>query len=358
MIRMDGLRPECWPDADRQAWEAANTQSDDPWAPDGEALKLRPETRRGYAGAYGIYLAYLGSTGQLLQHETPGARATPPRIHAWIGHMRALDRANGTMKLYLMSLHAILAIIAPGVDTNFILHPGGQTLDQLFPTDAKPSVPQDTRDLLGHVRGLHQRGMAEQKQLQRSKLLRDAAIMAVLYSRAPRVSNLAAMRIGEHLLMRPDGTVHIHFSGAITKSHRDLDYPLDPDCAGIVSDYLKHGRPHMRGADETTLVWMGTNGRPLNTVGVTGVVMRRNRDFIARAEGPHMARKWLTDTARSRSPEAAFDAAEVLGHSPQTALRHYAQGVELHAGRRLGETIARLREQTEGIAMRAFAERE
>lgn len=143
----------------------------------------------------------------------------------------------------------------------------------------------------------------------------------------------------------------------LTKNRRKLEYLLDPECACIVQDYLAHSRPHLQGASETDLLWMGTNGRPLTDIGVTGVVRRRNRDFIQKAEGPHTARKWLTDTARKRSPEAAFDCAEVLGHSPQTALKNYAQAEDTHAGRRHGQGITRRRRKTTGLARRAFAEK-
>jgi len=358
MIRMDGLPLARWPEADRRSWEAAMTPSADPWAPYGSAAGLSEKTLRSYTRVYGIWLAHLAQTGQLLAHETPAERATPARVKGWHEAMVALRRANGTMKLYFMSLHVVLGHIAPDYDTDFILHPGGRSLDQIFPTRGKPSEPHDTLDLLRHVAKLHQAGLAEPPGLRRNKQLRDAAIMAVLYSRAPRVGDLARMRIGDHLRVLDDGKFLVRFPAETGKTPRDLEYLLDPEIAMIVMDYMQIVRPHLRGSANTNMLWMGTTGRPLNDIGVTGVVKRRNRDFIGKAEGPHMARKWLTDTARSRSPAAAFDAAEVMGHSPQTALLHYAQAEDLHAASRYGQTIARLRRETESLAKRAFAQRQ
>jgi site-specific recombinase XerC len=219
-------------------------------------------------------------------------------------------------------------------------------------------VPHDTADLLKQVMRLHQQAMAEEPGLRRWKHLRDAALMGVLYSRAPRVSDLAAMRIGKHFLLQRDGSFLVHFPGSITKTHRKLEYPLDPEVARVLHDYLTLGRPHLLGSEATDSLWMGLTGHPLNAIGVTGVVRRRNGDFLDRSEGPHLARKWLTDTARSRSPEAAFDAAEVCGHSLATALKSYADAQDVHAGKRHGENLTRLRRQTEGLAERAFAERD
>lgn len=143
-----------------------------------------------------------------------------------------------------------------------------------------------------------------------------------------------------------------------SKNTRPLQYTLDPWCAQILADYLAHGRPHLRGANTTDQLWMGTHGDPLNHIGVTGVVKRRNEDFLGYPYGPQMARKWLTDSARKRSPEAALDSAQVLGHSIQTALKHYPQAVDTHAARRHGENLSRLRQKTAGLAERAFAERD
>ncbi|WP_160123811.1 hypothetical protein [Rhodovarius lipocyclicus] len=44
-----------------------------------------------------------------------------------------------------------------------------------------------------------------------------------------------------------------------------------------------------------------------------------------------MARKWLRSTAARRSPDLAFDAAQVLGHSVDVSIRHYTEASSLHA---------------------------
>lgn len=357
MPPLQGRRLELWPEADRLAWLAANTASDDPWDTDGAALTLRPATRTGYARAYGIWLAWLDATDQLKSEETPGQRVTPERVTAWVRHMRGHQRKDGTIKLYLFSLHAMIGLIAPGTDTSFMLRPGGRSLHALFPSTAKPATEQDAANLIPHAIHLHEKAMAYEPGHRRSIFLRDAALMAVLYSRGSRISDLAAVRIGEHYLPQADGGILIRLTPDITKIHRLIEYPLDPWCVRIVADYVAHGRPCLPGAEATDNIWIGATGRPLHTVGLTAVVRRRNREFLGVEAGPHMVRKWLTDTARRRSPEAALDAAEVLGHSPQTALKHYAQAQDAHAGRRHGENLTRLRRKTAGLAERAFAER-
>ncbi|MDB5375960.1 MAG: integrase, partial [Rubritepida sp.] len=236
--------------------------------------------------------------------------------------------------------------------------PGGRSLYEVFPTRGKPFVSHDAGDLLNLVNDRHAEGMAAPLGLRRWKLLRDAAIMAILYSRAPRISDLAAMRLGEHLITRRDGSFLVRFPKEITKNHKNLEYPLDPEPTEILRDYLVHARPHLAGVSNTDQLWMGTTGGPLGLRGVEGLIKRRNLNFVGKAEGPHMARKWLADTARKRSAEAAFDAAEVAGHSPEVAVEHYHQAKDLHAGGRHGKRISRLRRRTAGLAERAFEDRE
>lgn len=354
MMKLNRLRLENWPEADREAWEAALTATDDPWEDNGAALRLRPATRRGYERVWGIYLAWLDSIGELRVEELPGQRVTKQLIHAWIRGLRDLKRANGTKRLYLMSLHCILKFIAPGTDTEFIRRPGGRSIYEVFPTKGKPFVSHDTDDLLNLVYERHADGMAAPPGLRRWKLLRDAAIMAILYSRAPRISDLAAMCLGEHLIIRRDGSFLIRFPKEITKNHKDLEYPLDPKPAEILRDYLVHARPNLAGVSNIDQLWMGSTGRPLGLRGLEGLIKRRNRNFVGKPVGPHTTRKWLADTARKRSPEAAFDAAEVAGHSPEVAVEHYHQAKDLHAAERHGKRISRLRRRTAGLAAKAF----
>ncbi|WPB85959.1 hypothetical protein [Sediminicoccus rosea] len=357
MNRMAGRKPAAWPEADRAAWELANTVSYDVWDDAGKALRLRPWTRKGYARAYGIWLAWLDRSGQLDPAEGPGQRPSPERIAGWVRTMRDMGRKNGVIKLYLMSLHAILAFLAPGTDTSFILRPGGRSLDELFPTEPKPFTPHDSGDLLEHAKALHARGLTDRDGDQRWKALRDAAIMAMLYVYGPRHADISSMVMGENLRMTRNGQMIARFRETATKDKRWREYPLHPVVAAIVRDYLELARPHLCGPAEEDWLWWGKVGEPLTYRGFEGVVRRRNRDFTGVAEGPQMARKWLTETAKNRSPEAAFDAAEVAGHTPRVALRYYAQAVDYHSGGRHGAYISELREQLGELADRAYAER-
>jgi hypothetical protein len=104
--------------------------------------------RHGHARSHGNWLAWLEQAGQLGPDEGPGQRPAPARIAGWVRAMREAQRKNGVMKLRRMRLHAILARLAPGTDTGFILRPGGKSSHEVFPVEPKAFSSQDSGELL------------------------------------------------------------------------------------------------------------------------------------------------------------------------------------------------------------------
>ena len=357
MTRLECLPLEEWPARDREAWERACQPRAGLWDTAGAAVDLRPHTRRNYQRAYGIWLAHLRDVGDLHPAEGPGTRITPARAERWVEAMQAAGRKSGTIHLYLICLHAILQLMAPGAETGFLLRPGGRTLARAFPQRAKPFPPHDSLDLLREVDALHARGLAAATFHARITDLRDAALMGLLLAYMPRIGDAAGMRIGVNLLLQPHGLWLVRFPAETTKGKRDLEYELDPRRSRLITDYLEMARPGFRGAGGTDMVWMGHHGRPLDHVGATGVFRRRTREWLGEEHGPHMARKWLTSTAARLSPEAAADAALVAGHSLAVSQKHYREATSLHAGIRHGRHIKSLRRATEGVVERLWNER-
>lgn len=349
MIRLATLRIEDWPPGDRRLWERACAPSTDPWSEAGRASQLRAHTRRNYERAHATWLAWLQSTGGLETELAPLARVTRERVGGFVAHMQALERANGTIAQMLMNLHSFLALVSPEPPPRWLIHPGGRSLGEAFPRARKHEVTVDSRAMVARARALHDKAMQRPGRWTSANALRDAALMAILHSHGPRAGDLAGMRLAEHLLDGRDGGWTVRFPPATTKGKRLLEYPLAPACVPLVEDYLRHGRPRFRGAGETTALWLSSTreGDPMEVVGVTALVCRRHREWLGQPHGPHMARKWLTQTARAHGPEAAFDVAAMLGHAPRVALRHYASTVESHAFRRHGAHLARLQARAE-----------
>ena len=355
MERLRRMATADWPTGDRALWERACDAPGDLFDDAGAAHDLRPLTRRNYERAYGVWLAYLEDTSTLDPALAPAARLNPEQLDRWVTAMRAVGRENGTIRQYIVDLYSMLRLIEPDADPAFMLKPRGRPLSAWLPVEQKPVPFVDVRDVSEKVRELHGQGLAATTPFAKRGALRDAALLALWAARAPRVSNLAMMHLGRHLRPTADGLFEVRFSADEMKAHRSLSWSLDAECAALMRDYLDAGRGLFEGATYSDAVWLGHHGRPLNEVGIAGLVCRYTLAWLGTEAGPHAARKWLRASAARCSPEAAFDAAEVCGHSVQVSLQHYAEASEIGAAMRHGRHLQELRQQTALLAERAFA---
>jgi site-specific recombinase XerD len=342
-----------WPEAERLAWTRAITPGLELLAEDGIALRLRQRTRRLYELAASLWLGFLRSAGELDPGEALAGRATPERLDAWVACMRTARRAESTIGQYIMSLHCFFRYADPGSDTSHILRPGGRSLVALFPASPKPFAMTDSAEVLRRVEAMHAHGMQSGGTVAGRLLLRDAALLGILMTFAPRISDLRCIRIGQELQQLHGGGWRLAFAAERTKGKRTLQYALDERCNGWVRAYLDLARPHLAVGEPTDMLWLQPTGMPLSKDQAPGIVRRFTRRELGQEHGPHIARKWLRSTAARRSPELAFDAAQVLGHSMDVSIRHYTEAGSLHSQRRHGQRLAQVRKELAALLQSA-----
>jgi integrase len=348
------IRPEAWPLADRMALERALAPDDDGSAECGQAAHVRAATLESYTQTYGQWLDFLARTGALGEAEGPGERATPQRVAAWRRENNLRGLAPTTRRQMLANLGAILRLLAPDRDWSFVIRPGNRSLKRAIRGGPKPFIVRDVADVLVHVRQLHRQGLTALDGPERWQALRDAALLALLLTRAPRVGSLVPMTMDRHIALRPDGTWHLRFPGEHTKNGRVLDFPLDAEWPRMLTDYLEHARARFHGAGASERLWMGMKG-PMTREGFQRIAKRRTHAWFGQAHGPHAFRKWFRASAARRSPELAMDAADIMGHTAEVSVQHYSEASGLHAALRHGERLAERRARHAGRAERAFA---
>jgi hypothetical protein len=308
------------------------------------------------ARGYGIWLSFLARRGDLDPTVTPAERVTHARLDGWIDEQRARGVRDSTIASRLRDLHSILRLIDPKADVGFIVRPGGVGLKRVLPAVPKPFTIVESGELLRHALALFEAGRRGERYAGGAAAIRDAALLGLLAAHAPRIGSIAAMRIGTHLVGIPGG-YRLTFTAADTKSRRALSYDLHPALVPVFDVYLERARPRL-GSGGTDLLWCGTRGRPLHDKQLSKIVVRRTTEWFGVGHGPHWFRKCLRSTAGRHSPEAALDAAEILGHSPQVSVMHYLEAGSTPALRRHGRRIAQLRCRTRLRAERFFAERD
>lgn len=101
--------------------------------------------------------------------------------------------------------------------------------------------------------------------------IRDRAILEALYGTGVRVSELAAMRLGDI-----DGGDLVRVRG---KGDRERVVPLRGKARAAIVAYVEDSRPRLAGDGAADALWVGVRGGPLDARGVRRVVRARLGTF-------------------------------------------------------------------------------
>ena len=317
------VRPCHWPEADRLAWERATALQRSPFRARGGGLPRSPASTRKMAAGYGCYVAFLEEHELLLPGETPIQRVNPERLDAYFLHLRGIGNADYTIVGRFAELRATLQWMYPGVDFGWIERPGGVSLRKLLPMRRRSVDVPDTAVLLAWAESLFQKGLAHHKPRCRRALVRDAVIIGLLTTCAPRLRALAALQLGTHLRRNGDEWLLIQ-DAAITKTRRPLELPVHQSVATMLERYLAVERQQLLGKTESDALWVAGDGGQLAYDTISRRVRLLTQARFATAFGPHRFRTCLATKLALNSPETPFDAALILGHSsPTVTLNHY-----------------------------------
>lgn len=353
LISISSIRPKAWPLADRMALERALAPDDDGSGECGQASHVRAATLESYTQTYGQWLDFLARTGALGEAEEPGDRVVPQRVAAWRRENKLRGLAPTTRRQMLANFGAMLRLLVPDRDWSFVIRPGNLPLKRAIRGGPKPFIVRDVAEVLVHVQQLHRQGLEAPDRPEKWQALRDAALLAVLLIRGPRVGSLVPMTMDRHIALRPDGIWLLRFPGEHTKNGRMLDYPLDAERSRMLTDYLEHARARFPRAGATDRLWMGMKG-PMTREGFQRISKRRTLAWFGQAHGPHAFRKWFRASAARRSPELAMDAADIMGHTAEVSVQYYSEASGLHAALRHGDRLVERRARHAGRAERAF----
>jgi integrase len=241
----------------------------------------------------------------------------------------------------------------PGCDVGFIRRPGGVPIARALGVGPRPVETIDSLDLFARAVALSEAGMAHLPDRVAEAAVRDAALLGLLALFAPRVGELAALRLGEHLV-EENGTFRLMLPGSITKTKRGRGFALSEPLAALIRRYLDHVRPGWEPAGGTPELWLGGRQRALTSKVIQEIVGKRTRAWTGQRRRATWFRKCLTTTSAMRGPDFAFDTALVMGHGPGVALRHYAMATAVAAADRHQERQRRRRAETRAAAMRFY----
>jgi len=345
--RIQRLRLDDWPLADRRAWEVA-LQPADPFDPlVGYAMRWSASTRQFVEGGYGYWLGWLQASGQLHPEEDPSDRATRERVPRYLEVLQSSDLSDFTCAGRIKALADALTAIARTEDWGWIRRASSRLHDA-----AKPS-----RDLRSRLRpadevlqlGLDMMEAAHNGRfrgpVERATLYRDGLMLGLLLLRPLRMKNFTALSLGRHVEKR-GSTWWITIPADEEKTGKGLDIHWPEQLVVGLETYLATYRPRLlecsktEPAAEISALWVSKQGTMMGDAAIAFQVGARTEEEFGEAINPHTFRHIAATTIATVDPGSSADIAGVLGHSSlRTADKHYNLARTVDAGRLYADTI-------------------
>ncbi len=332
-----------WPEADREAWEAAVRP---PWFLDagGAAGSWRPASRRSALGGYGRWLAWLAAEGVDLAAEAPQDRLTPERLRRYL-EILAPGRSPVTLASVVGVLWLMVHALFPERDWTWL-----RLVHRHLRRQARPVRDKAAR-LVSAQEGL-QLGLdlireagarlddpspeaAEPRaRVAAARDYRDGLIIALLSQRPLRVKNLLGIEIGAQLC-HLGRRVTLSFAGTETKTHEPIEHAWPPVLLAPLERYLTEIRPNLLaspappnrawpGQPAGAHLWVAQGGTAFSEGGLQKALRRHTTRRFGRYINAHAFRTSVASTVVEAAPGRIDMAQALLGHArPTTTEAHY-----------------------------------
>jgi len=342
------LPVSAWPAADQQAWQHSQRPGGlfDNSSP---AAQWSDASRRKIASGYGRWLHWLQHSGQYDPALLAGQHVTPARVRAYLRDLES-SCAPMTVLCRVQELRDAMRVLAPQMDWSW--------LTALYQTLRMRGIPsRDKRQRLQPADELVDLGLemmaaaedaADWTARRRAVHHRDGLMIALLAYRPLRLKNLAAMRLGVHLL-DVQGRYWICFQANETKSKHPYEAAVPNSLEPHLRTYLAVHRPVLLAAEQgrqpgtTDAVWVSETGTSLQAGPLAVRIRKHTEAAFGRSITPHLFRDAAATTIAIDNPVYVRDGHLILGHaSLNTTEQHYNQARSLQAAQRWQNTLHEL----------------
>ncbi len=323
------LRLARWPAADRAAWAAAFDASDI-FDGRGPAAHWAAGSRRSVASGYGRWIGYLQVVEPAALTLAPAERITRERLRCYRDHLNAEISPAGVFN-YVKHLYDAIRVMAPERDWRW-LKTLVWRLDGRTSRRNKAGRMVTPGQLIRLGIGLMEQAQPEADGLHAAIAYRDGLVIALLACRPVRRRNLAAMRIGQHLV-QSGRRWHIVFRADETKNRQPYEATVPTFLQPSLERYLDEIRPMFPKANSHDGLWASAKGGPLSDAALYDLVCKRTRVAFGKPINLHLFRDIAATEIAYRDPARIGIARDLLGHSDLRAVdRHYIQASQVQAG--------------------------
>jgi site-specific recombinase XerD len=344
------LAVEDWPAPDQAAWAAA-IQPGNVLEEGGAASHWSPASRRKTASGYGRYLTWLRDTGKLDPSCPPADRVTKELVTAYIADLGACNRGY-TVLCRVQELYDAMRVMAPDRDWAWLRRIGSAIRSRTRPAKSKEGRVQAPDRLVNLGMELMARADAATHltPLQRAVLFRDGLMIALLaYRPTLRISNLAAIAIGRHLIQQ-GSACWLHFEAEEMKGRRMFEATFPADVLPRLERYLQHYRVVLltaagrRPPATTDALWVSETASAMALISIHNRFRKHTKAAFGVAVSPHLFRDSAATAIATDGPAHVRAILPILGHSRlATSENHYNHARSLDAGRKYFKIIAGLK---------------
>lgn len=329
------LKPEHWPDPERQLWKTA-IQPSTAKLRRSAASRWSPSRQRIVAQSLGQWFAWLDRQGLLGLPEKPAERMVEQRISEFAeGLLARVSSASAAMMLG--ALKRGYDVLAPRADRDWLARMCSELKANASPSRNRFSHlvrPDQLLDLGLKLMEEAQRREAKERTYLVSCLARDGLMLAMLICFPARVGDFASIQIGKHLVFSHDRYL-LQFGAEQTKTSRDQEGELPPRLTGWVDWYIEVHRQRLlfKSNAPTNALWINRFGEQLHSNGIRTQIEKRTRTEFGQHVWPHLFRAAAATGTVDAAPEDIGIASELLGHaSIKTTEQHYilARGMVAH----------------------------
>jgi integrase/recombinase XerD len=335
-----------WPEADAIVWRMV-IDSSDPFDSRSAASSWSERSRHKTAKGYGRWLCWAFQNGVRMD-EAPADRVTEPRMRSYIADLRSRN-GDFTVLCRVQELYDAMRVISPERDWNWLRRLQNVLRSRAVSVRDKTSRMQPIGALVQLGKTLMQTAEASDKPpLSCAVRFRDGLMIAFVALRPLRLSNLAAITLGRHLVRQTAG-YQLHFSGPEMKGKRPFGPMIPTMLVADLDRYIDHYRPILlsRGGRqppmETDRLWVSEIGGPLDEKSIPQRFKKHTRAAFGKHIWPHLFRDCAATSIAVEDPKSARSIHTVLGHSTlATSERHYNQARGLEASRRYQRIVCDL----------------
>lgn len=315
-----------WPAADCEAWKQALHPG---FLEEGSrAAAWSDHRRRNAEFDMGRFISWLASQDAAALGACPVADlTTPQRLARFARDEQRRGLKATSLVTALGNIIGIASSLAPLKDWSgaWAVLDKGKALARRQPPSPRHLVQPDA--LYGLGLDLMDRSLDPQQQVGDLEAWQDGLIIALLIAVPLRISNFAALRVGQHL-RQVGGTWAIDLAEGETKTRRADSWPIPDGLVSYLEHHLQTVRPELlsraRKPIDTGALWLGAFGQPLGRQGLRRRITVRTHQAFGRPMLPHSFRHATATGLALDHPDRPRDAAALLGHASfQTTERHY-----------------------------------